>query len=470
MIRHRVYACLFLAVLLLAACGSQWTEGEAEGGPATLMGIGVAPDFSVLPVGEIIQFRATGYYDDLSSRDLTDIVDWQSWNSSVLEVTEALDWEGKAMGISAGESRVRAVYRDIISNEVRVTVTDAQLTHLTVSPSQVALAVGDQVQLVAEAAFSDGSYGTVTGSVQWVTQDPFTATVTPGGELRAESTGQTLVAAIWGDGSDLNSVAEAEITVLPAGQVLPPPDLRIGSVQASSFGDQVTWTVQVENAGGQTASEFWVDAWLDLTGPPLPPPVMGDIYVVVDALGPGESTSVTLVLEGVEAGYYNSWFMIDSMDRIDEGLTGEGDNVVGPVAVEVTPSPGNSGDDDDSDPPGGLDPEGTPDLAVIWLDAFTVSSPDGVFYFVDVQNQGDAAVSSYLMAVYGDLPSPPDSSTSPDRLIEAGELAPGATAYLSAEVTGSVGQSWHSWILVDPGEQYAELDETNNLAEIIVEP
>lgn len=450
--------------LLLGACGSDSDVLPPEEPLPALMGIGVSPNYSVLPVGEVLQFRATGYYDDLTTRELTDIVDWQSWNSEVLEITEALDWEGKAIGLEPGQSRVRAVHEEIVSNEVHVTVTDAELVQLTVSPSSVVLEPGDSVQLVAEAAFSDGSHGEVTGSVQWMTDDPFVASVWPDGELVGESSGQTAVLARWGDGGEPGSEAFTEVTVVAPGVGIPPANLQIRDFSSTAVDDTGHWTVTIENVGGRAASEFWVDLWLDRSGPPPAPPTMGDTYGVVSVLGAGESVTLSLTLEGLPEGSHDSWVLVDSLGVVDEGSSGESDNVEGPLSLQVEAPPED--DPDIEDPP----VSGTPDIQVLWLEGFTVPSPDAVFYFIDLQNLGDAATGPFELAVYGDQAAQPESSAVADDLVEVSSLEPGEIAYLTAEIPGVVTSDWSSWVLADPANTVEESDEGNNALGAIVSP
>jgi hypothetical protein len=404
----------------------------------------------VLPIGYVIQFRATGYLEDLTTVNMTDVVDWQSWNTDILDITGAMDWEGKALGVSEGSTRVRSVYGGLISNEVTVTVVDAQLEQLTISPSAVTLASGESLQLVADGAFSDGSHGEVTGSVEWLTSAPSVVTIWPGGELDAEGEGLAYVTARWEGAGGSATDATIAVQVLAPGLSPGPADLRVLASSSSVIGDSVYWSVTLENGGVQAASTFWVEIWLDRAGPPPAPPTLGDGYEVVSVLGAGETRVLNFTFSGLSPGTYSTWLLVDSLGVVAE--TDEDNNVAGPLEFTVA-----SG----SDP--GPDPVGTPDIELLWFEGFAVTEPDAVIYFIDVQNLGDGATGPFTLAVYGDQNSQPTSSTPPDDSVAVGSLEPGEIGYVAAEVSGALSGVWHSWVVADPGDSLAESDETNNV-------
>lgn len=446
---------LLLGLLLLMACSdTDPAPPPAPAGPA-LLGIGVSPLYPVLPIGDVIQFRATGYLEDRTTVNLTDVVDWQSWNTDILDISEALDWEGKALGVAEGSTRVRAVHDGMISNEVTVTVVDAQLEQLTISPSAVTLAAGESLQLVAEAAFSDGSHGEVTGSVEWLTSDPSIVTIWPGGEIDAEGEGLAYVTARWEGVGDSVTEATIAVQVVAPGQSLAHADLRVLAFSSSVIDDSVYWSVTLENSGGRAASTFWVELWVDRSGPPPAPPAVGDGYEVVSVLGAGETRVLNFTGSGLSPGTYSSWLLVDSLGVVPEA--DEGNNVAGPL--EFTVDPGSAP---------GPDPVGTPDIELLWFEGFVVTDPDAVIYFIDVQNLGDGATGPFSLAVYGDQSSQPGSSTFPDDWVAVDSLEPGEIVYVAAEVSGTLSGVWHSWVVADPGDALAESDETNNVLDIQV--
>ncbi len=475
---------LLLPALLLSSCVQEWSNAvSADELPASLLGLGVAPDRSVVSLGGGLQFVATGYYSDQSTRDLTDVVEWQSWRPDVLRISSSMDYEGFAASVAPGESRVRARYLGLLSNELRVTVTDAVIEQLTVSPSRVELQGGQELQLVAEAAFSDGSRGNVSGSVRWITDNASVVTTGPAGRLEGRNPGTARIRAIYEAGSGSVEAEAVVVEVLPQAADLDPADLRFVAVQTTVADGLVTWSIELENIGERAATDVWVDVWLDRSGGPPTAPTAGDIYQVVPFLAGGAETSIQVQLSEVEAGQYSSWLLVDSLATNLEGTAGESNNVWGPEDLNVTGrvgetpgaggSSGSPGSDEGLGPAAGGSseaPAAAVDLAVTYFEAWSFTEPDEVLYFIDVMNQGTEPSGAFDVAVYGDLSSPPESTTSSDASISVGSLGPGQTDYLSAVIEGVPSSSWSSFVWADAADDIDEILEANNLGEFQVTP
>jgi len=474
---------LLMASSLLCSCVQTWESDVAvERLPASLLGLGVAPDRSVVPLGEGLQFVATGYYSDQETRDLTDVVEWQSWRADVLTVSSSMDHEGAGHSVAPGSSRVRALYMGFVSNELRVTVTDALVEQLTVSPGAVEMSRGQELELRAEALFSDGNRGNVSGSVRWITGDSWVVTVGPTGRLTARSRGSTEVRAVYEHGSEVVEGPSVHVEVLGEGQVQGPPDLRIVSVHAGVLDDVVSWTLEIENVGERAATDLWIDAWLDRDDAPPSPPTAGDAWRILPFLAAGESSSVQLQLSGVAPGEYSSWLLVDSLATNFEGSSGESNNVSGPELVTVSePSDGNAapgcgGSDPDcsaggaGSPTSPEDPAGAADLVVAYFEGWSFEEPDEVLYFIDVSNVGTVASGPFELAVFSDLAFPPEAPVLAEHSVQVESLAPGETDYLSAVIEGLPSSSWTSFALADAQDEISELLEGNNYGQFQVTP
>ena len=214
-----------------SSCSGGWGPGGGGGGggalPASLIGIGVGPQDPTVTLGQEVQFTATGFYDDQSTRNITDSVDWLSSNSKALAISNSLDVEGLGTTHSSGQSFIQAEFHGLYSNEVRVSVTQASVSELQVSPATVTIHAGQNVQLQAEASFSDGSHGNVSGSVLWLTDNPSVATVTETGEVEGEGIGSTSIRALYQSGNGEFEGLPASITVVDGNVVIDDADLRI---------------------------------------------------------------------------------------------------------------------------------------------------------------------------------------------------------------------------------------------------
>ncbi|MDP5211418.1 Ig-like domain-containing protein, partial [Microbulbifer sp. 2205BS26-8] len=85
--------------------------------------------------------------------DITTSVNWSSDNTAIATV----DSLGELMAVAVGSTSVSANRDGIDSNTVSVTVTNAVLTSIQVTPTVVNLPAGYSQQLTALGNFSDGS-------------------------------------------------------------------------------------------------------------------------------------------------------------------------------------------------------------------------------------------------------------------------------------------------------------------------
>ncbi|HKV75111.1 MAG TPA: hypothetical protein VJN95_11370 [Gemmatimonadales bacterium] len=159
---------------VLTASAAVGITGQA----VTLTRVRIAPATADVPAGEAQQFSATG--------------DWSDGSSKPLAVT----WSGTGGSITAGglytAGSTTGTYRVIatdpagtLADTAAVTVTNAVLTQITVSPGSASIAAGLTRQFSAAGHLSDGAVTTPT--VNWsatggsITPDGvFTAGATPG--------------------------------------------------------------------------------------------------------------------------------------------------------------------------------------------------------------------------------------------------------------------------------------------------
>lgn len=444
-------------VFALAGPACVWEPGDDDtsGGVApTLIGLGIGPMDPVVTVGERLQFTATGFYSDQSTRDVTDSVSWQSSEPSVLAVASGLDEEGLGTALSMGEAGVRASLFDLHSNVLGVTVTDASITALTVAPTSVTLHAGEGTALVAEATFSDGSRGNVSGSVRWSTSDGLVATVDPGGLVQGVGQGSAaIVAAQDLPGGSIES-APAIISVVGDDVLIDDADVRIVGLSSAEDEGGVTWTLSVRNSGGAPAQGFWVDLWLHRTASPPAPPATGDVFAFVDVLEPGATVDVPLRMDGAPPGTYQSWALVDSYGTVVEGQVGENNNAWGPTTTVVT---------------GSGAPVGA-DLSVSYLQAFVDTDDGSVLYIVDVTNTGGEGAIDFRVGLFADPSFPPEAPAAPDELATVELLAPGQTLTLDLRARSVPETWWVSYVLADCAADVTESNEANNLASATVEP
>ncbi|QXB55575.1 Ig-like domain-containing protein [Aeromonas sp. FDAARGOS 1415] len=134
---------------------------------ATLTGLTIDP-IPNLASGNQVQLKATATFSDLTSQNVTGLVNWQSDNTGVVTVSGS----GLAYGVAAGTANIGASFLTGTDSKP-VTVTAATLGSLAVScTTQVQLGalgipVANLVTRKAVATFSDSSTLDVSNSVTW---------------------------------------------------------------------------------------------------------------------------------------------------------------------------------------------------------------------------------------------------------------------------------------------------------------
>jgi hypothetical protein len=167
---------VFLA--LISSCGGSGggsVGGGAAAPSASLVSIEVTPADPVIALGTTTQLMATGIYSDNSKKDLTPSVDWHSSDDAVVTVSHGL-----ARSVGRGSAVIGAAsgsVSGIISGSGTLTVTDATLVSIQVTPANPEAALGTTKQFTATGVFSDDSVQNLTEQVDWSASDGSVASV-----------------------------------------------------------------------------------------------------------------------------------------------------------------------------------------------------------------------------------------------------------------------------------------------------
>ena len=139
------------------------TAGRVNIGQATrtLSSIDVTPANRTLPTDMEIQYRATGYYSDGSTFDLTDSVLWDNQSTTIALVSNESTTKGKAKTLTTGT----------VSGTTALTVSAITLSSIEVDPPVATFANGYSKHFTATAVFSNGSTRDITDFVTWYIPD-----------------------------------------------------------------------------------------------------------------------------------------------------------------------------------------------------------------------------------------------------------------------------------------------------------
>ncbi len=241
--------------LLLSACSGSSIHLTAKN--ATLVSIGVTPANPNLPQGLTRQFTATGTYSDSSTQDLTAQVAWGSSNTGVATIDSA----GLATSVAAGTPTITATL-GLVSGNTTLTVTNATLSSIAVTPTNPSIANGTTRQFTATGTYSDFTTQDLTTQVTWSSSSTAVATISNAGGSQGLATsvaaGGPITITLTVTAATLTSIA-----VTPTN-----PSIAKGTTQqftaTGTFSDsttqdlttQVTWSssatgvATISNAGG----------------------------------------------------------------------------------------------------------------------------------------------------------------------------------------------------------------------------
>lgn len=423
-----------LLCLVLAACkGGDSNGDDTNVDLSDLVGILLTPEQPVLPVGGETQLTATGLLSDRTTTDLTAVVEWNTGDSGVAQVSGGLDREGVLVAEGTGETSITATAEGITSSEVSVKVTDAEMLGISVEPKEVTVAAGDTLQLSCQAAWSDGSRGDASGQVRWVTGNGDIATLDPGGILTGVAVGHAEVHAEW-ETSVSNDVA---VTVIEASDDR--ADLEVEQVTVEAAGGHAVVTVRVVNNGGNGANGFWVDLFVD---PASPPEVgdYGDDFTEVDYVGPGGGYANLSFTVPMSEGSHEVAILLDSAGTVDE--EDEGNNVWSDQFETSSSTPG-------------------PNLTITYFDWLADAAT--IYYAIDVLNAGSEDAPQFYIDLFLDQSFEPVIETDGDKYVTVTSLGAGDTT--SADfLLDRTCTSCTSWILIDSYDEVQETNEGDNVA------
>ena len=225
----KILLSLFLLVSTLFYVGCSSDNSRYLDTSKSVQQIQITPGLYSLPKGLSFSFTATAYFDDGSMMDVTDEVVWESKQANVLSVETGLNNPGYAYAASVGEAKVVATlttqHRDFISNTATITVTDAELENIVLSPVKTVVPKGIQVRYRAYGYFSDRSSFDITRLAIFQSSDSSVAVLSKSSGVAAivDSVGEgvtNITATFQGMSSN---VAELEVTsaVMSSLQITP---------------------------------------------------------------------------------------------------------------------------------------------------------------------------------------------------------------------------------------------------------
>ncbi|MCH1929498.1 Ig-like domain-containing protein [Shewanella sp. A25] len=146
-----------------------------------------------VPMGTTVQLQAIATYSDGSTQTVSNIVNWNSSNTSVATVSST----GLVTGVALGTASITASKDGVTSNAVAVTVTNAMVTSVQIFSLANPIAAGTSTQFTAAANFSDGSQTIVTNSANWTSSSTSIATISASGVATGVQAGSANIRATY---------------------------------------------------------------------------------------------------------------------------------------------------------------------------------------------------------------------------------------------------------------------------------
>jgi len=161
---------------------------------SNLVSIKITPQNLKLPATIETQLKAIGTFSDGQQLDLTSAATWTSSAPSVATVSNASNSGGVATGVAIGSTTITAAFAGI-SATTNLTVTNATLVSINVTPSNSAINLGSSQTFTAQGSFTDGSTVNITVQVAWSSSDVAVATINSSGTASSASKGTTTIQA-----------------------------------------------------------------------------------------------------------------------------------------------------------------------------------------------------------------------------------------------------------------------------------
>ncbi|MCC2659173.1 MAG: hypothetical protein K0Q76_4281, partial [Panacagrimonas sp.] len=204
--------CLAFSLAITGCGGGGGGGGGSKDGPgpvdpkplAELVSIEVTPADASLPAGVSQQYTATGLYSDSTSDDITADVSWSSADSDIASVDAAGIVTGETAG---GPVDIRASL-DGITGKTAVTVSNARLDSINVTPPTASVPAGLTQKFTATGSYSDGSTLDISNLVSWSSSYAAVATINSTGlaTAKVKSAGITITATLGAKSDTANLV------------------------------------------------------------------------------------------------------------------------------------------------------------------------------------------------------------------------------------------------------------------------
>ncbi|MBI5548788.1 MAG: Ig-like domain-containing protein [Deltaproteobacteria bacterium] len=208
-------------------------------------------------------FTAVAKLSDDTTLEITDRAAWSSSNPATASISSA----GLATAVAVGSTTISAAFAGK-TGFTTMTVTDATLSSIALSPTDLTIAVSTTQPFTAVGTYSDGTTQDITTQVTWASSTIAVATISSTGVATAASVGSTNISATFGGVTQSTTLTVTAATLASIALNPTNPSIAVGSTQQFSavgtysdgsiqdITDQVSWessateTATISNAAG----------------------------------------------------------------------------------------------------------------------------------------------------------------------------------------------------------------------------
>jgi trimeric autotransporter adhesin len=159
-----------------------------------LVSLAVMPGTASVPETIETPFTAIGTFGNGSTQDLTESVQWTAAPASVATISNVGGSIGVATGVSVGNATITAIFAAQVGT-ASLSVTNATLTSIAITPANPHISSGDTEQFVATGNFSDGSTQNISDQVTWTSSNVGVAVINATWLATSAGTGTTTIKA-----------------------------------------------------------------------------------------------------------------------------------------------------------------------------------------------------------------------------------------------------------------------------------
>lgn len=202
---------VLLTFTILTACGGGGGGSTGSNPYVVPSSLGLSADYSTLAVGTATATSTIGHYSGSADQDLTADV---TLSSSDDKVVTPVFGGSFLLAQGQGTAVVTATWTDgkgaTVTGNLTVTVSDATVTSITLSPDAPTISEGQTQGFTATAEFSDFSEQVLIHDLTWSSDTPAVATVNDSGLASGVGAGDATISATF-DGMS----GSTDLTVAP---------------------------------------------------------------------------------------------------------------------------------------------------------------------------------------------------------------------------------------------------------------